>query len=241
MKARKKTTSLPEIALGTFSKAEAARIFTLGTRHIHSTDLGTEDPCYKVTCLSLKTSQPQVFPWELRPLKTLALSDSSKREELINKVLEDTGIQPKRNLSERVRCVLEELATNAIYHSYHNPDGQEKYPRRQVAHLTPEETITISYAANAQGVYLMVGDKGGSLCFDTVSSALRRCYGGNKTQIESKEGGAGLGLYMVFDAATHMKIELVEKKSTLISLWLADKASFNKERFSFNYFLRDHK
>jgi len=69
-----------------------------------------------------------------------------------------------------------------------------------------------------------------------ISQAFSRCYGDHSTQIEDKEGGAGLGVYMVFEAVTHLKVSVTPGVSTEFSCWISDKKHFDPEYFSFNFF-----
>ena len=71
-----------------------------------------------------------------------------------------------------------------------------------------------------------------------VAGAFKRCYGAASHQIESKESGAGLGLYMVFESATHMKVVVFPGKTTIVSCWLSDKPVDGSDYFSFNFFER---
>jgi anti-sigma regulatory factor (Ser/Thr protein kinase) len=130
---------------------------------------------------------------------------------------------------------LEELLTNAIYHGYRVHGGEEKYRRRSVVTLLTDELVSLSYARGESGLYLRVCDQAGTLGFSEVAESLRRCYE-SLPQVQQKEGGAGLGTYMVFDAITHIKFECIHGKSTTISCWLADHKTFQPDVFSFNFF-----
>ncbi len=89
------------------------------------------------------------------------------------------------------------------------------------------------------GLYLAIHDKGGTLSFQHVQDAFNRCYlGDQKDKIENKEGGAGLGLYMVFEAVTHLKVNITPGVSTVVSCWLQEKPRHVEESFSFNFFSR---
>lgn len=227
-----------KLLCGVLSKREAVATIGGGCRHVHSTALGTRDPAAKQTSDALAGQKVATYAWEpSTAVQPMLLGNSIDRAAVIQKVIVEGGIEKKRFLREKVSCVLEELITNALYHAYRNSAGSEKYARRKDVTLASQEVIEIRYQVTANGIYLSVSDKAGSLTFDDVARSLWRCYE-TSTQIESKESGAGLGTYMVFDAVTHLKFETKPGAYTIVSCWIADQRSYDPEAFSFNYFER---
>ena len=225
------------VICGLFSKKEAARHIASGTRHLHCSALGANDPCAKLTQAALQTRTFHPYPWELMTKPSeLSIVSSSERYNHIQDVIRIAGLSGKRDLREKLEGILEELVTNAIYHAYRKKDGTTKYARRDSITLADLEKIKVRFYATPEGIFLSVTDRGGSFGFDEVSKSFGRCYGSSLHQIEAKEGGAGLGIYMSFEAATHLKVVSVPGKETTVSCWLADKSSFDSDLFSFNFY-----
>ncbi len=236
--ALKLTHTTTEVISGVFSKKSAVDAIGNGCRHLHSSTLAERDPATKSTQEALSNSTVPTYPWESgNKIEELRLASSVDRQSLIHQVITRAGIEKKRYLREKAESVLEELLTNALFHAYRNPDGKEKYSRRSQVTLKSSEVITLRFQLSANGLFLSVEDLAGSLDFNEVAQALSRCYGPG-AQIENKEGGAGLGTYMVFDAVTHLKIVTSKGKKTTVSCWIADQKSHKQELFSFNFFER---
>lgn len=226
------------IDVGLFSKKDAAQKIAGGAQHVHSSMLGERDGCARATREALESGIVPTYPWEHRDkAETSAITSSADRYELISGLMGHPELKGRRVLRERMEIVLEELLTNALYHAYRTEDGSDKYPRKEAVRLdAPTETLQVSYSIHETGMYLSVRDRGGNFSFTDVACALGRCYGDSRKQIEAKESGAGLGLYMVFEAITHFKVECVQGSHTVISCWISDKKSYDPDTFSFNYF-----
>lgn len=221
---------------GVFTKKDSVATIVGGCRHIHSATLGPRDPAAKQTQDALDRAIVPVYSWEQTPTAApMILGNSADRAALIQEIVVSTGIAKKRFLKEKVTYVLEELITNALYHAYRNPAGKEKYARSSRVTLSSEEALTVRSQVTPNGIWLSVSDQAGSLAFKDVAMSLHRCYE-TKNQIENKEGGAGLGTYMVFDAVTHLKFVTIPGHSTVVSCWIADQRSYDPQAFSFNYF-----
>jgi len=227
-----------KLVTGLFSKKEAAEVIANGCRHIHSSTLGARDACALISREMLERSIQIPFPWELVKDSTLeSLRTSRERHALIHSIASGKKITGRRDLKEKMTSVLEELVTNAIYHSYVERDDTPRYPRQKPAVLADSERVDVRYHIVDEGIYLSVSDRGGGLSFSSVSRAFARCYGKrSEAQIEDKEGGAGLGLYMVFETVTHLKFVTVPGVRTEICCWIADKRSFDPDHFSLNFF-----
>lgn len=228
-----------ELVCGLFTKKEAAQLIANGTQHLHSIVKGKVDLCADITRENIDRNLLNAYPWE-KPHEATKnfLSSSKDRYKIIEEIIHGSKVPAKREMRERVHSVLEELLTNAIFHGYRNQKGVRRFPRGNSATLTDLEKIEIRYSASTEGVYLAVTDRAGSLILDDLSKSLSRCYAGSANQIETKESGAGLGMYMVFEATTHIKIVSEPKRQCTVSCWLADKVFFDPNDFSFNFYLR---
>lgn len=237
--AAKKRAERPvdEILTGLFSKKEAGSRIADGCRHLHSSPMGAREPGAVLTREAIVAGKIPTYQWELVKGSQGALVHSSTdRHAVIRQVAIESGAEAKRDLREKLASVLEELVSNAIYHAYMAPAGESKYPRQKPAQLAEDERIEVRFRATPTGIFLSVTDQGGALSFPKVAGSFRRCYGATERQIEDKESGAGLGLYMVFEVATHIKILRYPGRKTEISCWIAEKRAFDPDYFSFNFF-----
>ncbi len=224
------------LSCGLFSKKEASGLISSGVRHVHSSSLGERDSLAKITKDAIATGTPTPFPWEFLEANQIEISSSNQRTKVIETVLEAGSPHARRDLNDRITSVLEELLTNALFHSYLRADRSPKYPRHLPANLDRREKLILKHSAQRSGIYLSLQDKGGNFSFEDVAQSFLRCYGDSGQQISGKEGGAGLGLYMVFELATHLKVEIDKGHNTTVSCWLNDTRSLDPNFFSFNYF-----
>jgi anti-sigma regulatory factor (Ser/Thr protein kinase) len=236
-KAQKKSKPVPKTSFGLCSKREGAKLIANGVRHVHSSALGIRDSLAKATQTSIESGKVPQYSWEKGTATITATVKSSKdRFDIIKMILARPEFGTRRDLKERVQTVLEELLTNAIFHSYNNADGSPKYRRLDAISLAQTEWVHVEAKIDEAGICLKVKDAGGSHRFKDISDALARCYLQKESQIQTKEGGAGLGLYMIFDAATHWKIFSRPNRDTTITLWISDKKNYDPDTFSFNFF-----
>lgn len=236
--AQKIVTPPGEIFQGQITRAEAGRLIASGCQHLHSFPVHSNDNSFLLTERALNEGTVPIYQWEAESPRTLILKSSQQRQELLSSIKESHSGNIRRELLDKIGTVFEELCTNAIYHSY-QVGGGDKYPRKKVANLTDPERIGIYYAWENGGLYLCISDRGGTLKFENIADAFRRCYTpGKEKAIENKDGGAGLGFYMVFEAVSHLKIEVNEGISTLASCWIPEKAKQSADGFSFNFFGR---
>jgi anti-sigma regulatory factor (Ser/Thr protein kinase) len=235
--AKKKTTPDVSPHFGLLSKKEAAQKIAAGVSHVHSSVLGERDPLARMTSEALNQGTIPTFPWEKsQPTESVEVSTSAERYEIAAKLINHPMISGRRKTRESLEVIIEELLTNALYHAYHLQDGKEKYPRKLPVNLSASEKLKIRYSISKEGIYLSVSDHGGSLNFSDISSAFARTYGVDSPEIQGKEGGAGLGIFMVFEAATHYKAVCSPGKWCEISIWISDKRAEDVDHFSFNYF-----
>lgn len=239
--ARKKKAliKLEPIQVGLFSKAQAASLLVKGCIHIHSSSLGAKDPFYRQTIKSTNQAQIPKYFWEnSKGAKNLSIRLSTERQKIIQQILKSFKIKIRPQFGQKIESVLEELLTNAIFHAYHKQLGVEKYSRNQKVQLENSEKVEIIAKASELGVYISILDRGGNFSLEDVSQSLFRCYN-STSQIENKEGGAGLGMYLVYEAVTHLKIVTRHGKTTEVSCMIVDPREHDPDYFSFNYFEED--
>jgi CheY-like chemotaxis protein len=107
------------------------------------------------------------------------------REELENTFQEKVG-----NVGE-LKLVLDEIITNAIYHSPQNDEGREKYGGFYEVNLKKDEFIYISAYMDKEKYGIAIVDYKGNLKKDTVIFKLDR-----HINAEGMLDGSGRGIYM---------------------------------------------
>lgn len=239
MNTARKLASTKTVKTAYVDKKEGAKLIAKGIQHFHSSPQAAQDPLVQLTAEAMNRGEIPIFPWERMPkTQVTILRNSALRYEAISHIMSQHELSNNRKLCEKLGTVGEELITNAIFHSYRNSEGEEKYPRNLAVALPNEEAIRISSASDEVGLALSVTDFAGTLKFDTVQASFRRCYLSGEAAIETKESGAGLGFYMVYEMATHIKITVIDNHSTTLSCYFVKSRKADPNTFSFNYFRR---
>lgn len=118
---------------------------------------------------------------------------------------------------EMLETIADELVTNAIYNAPRTSDGQPKYAqlsRRHNVVLDEDEVGELQFACD--GKYLAVAqiDPFGALTRDTVISYLNRCLSKGPQQFSDASGGAGIGLFQVFQSLSKFIINIDPGRKT---------------------------
>jgi hypothetical protein len=181
--------------------------------------------------------------WGVEPY-TIELRESLKKQDYMREVLryaEELGCSNRT--AELIESIADELITNAIFNAPRGPDGKPKYahlPRRESVVLASDEAATLSFACD--GNYLALGtiDRFGALSRDLVVSYLNRCMVKGPAQLSEASGGAGLGLYRVFQSLSKFVVNLAPGRRTevvtLVDLRLSMK-QFRSAAKSFHVFV----
>ncbi len=138
------------------------------------------------------------------PVNYARLRDFEGRGKAIDTVLE---FAEQSNMRRQVRSaigqVCEELLMNALYDApvdnEGNPIFAEVDPHERVHSRSPRP-VSIRYAATDQMFAIAVRDRFGRLAKNTILSYIEKCIK-SPNQIDRKTYGAGLGLYLVANAA----------------------------------------
>ena len=146
---------------------------------------------------------------------------------------------------EMVETVVDELVTNAIYNAPRDASGNAKYAkmsRREPVVLEPHEIGTLEFACDGNHIAVSQSDPFGALTHDTIVSYLTRCLVKGPQQISDASGGAGIGLYRVFQSLSKFIINIEPGVRTevisLIDLRLSMK-QFRQLPKSFHIFVAD--
>lgn len=116
----------------------------------------------------------------------------------------------RRSVRAAIGQVCEELLMNALYDAPVDGRGQPLFAavdhRARLDRLSPRP-VSIRYAAKPRGFAVSVRDRFGRLDKRTVVRYLEKCLHGPE-QIDRKAHGAGLGIYLVANAASQLVVNV---------------------------------
>ena len=125
------------------------------------------------------------------------------------------GLPPVRR-SQLIQ-IAEELVTNAFFDAPIDASGTHVFhhlDRRQQAELGPSRTVEVTLWADEMRFGVSVCDSFGSLTVDEFRTSLERGFRRGEDQIRSAAGGAGLGLFSVYLAASQLTTAITPGKRT---------------------------
>jgi hypothetical protein len=138
------------------------------------------------------------------PVHYERLRDFEGRGKAIQTVLDFAeGAKMRRQVRSAIGSVCEELLMNALYDAPVDEDGRaifaEVDPHERTKMRTPRP-VSIRYAATEDMFAVAVRDRFGRLAKNTILAYIEKCIH-SPNQIDRKTYGAGLGLYLVANAA----------------------------------------
>ncbi len=152
------------------------------------------------------------------------LTQASRREARLDRMREFFA---KHGLSERtistIADVSEELVTNALYDAPVEAGFfKAAIPRTEDVALPAERACEISYGIDDGIVFVRLRDTFGALTRPRLLGVLTRCNT-RSVKLDESRGGAGLGLWRVFSAASTLAITIDPGCSTDILIGIATK------------------
>ncbi len=136
---------------------------------------------------------------------------------LLDPYLREIGCN--KRLAELAKSVADELVTNAVYNAPADPSGRPKYttrPRTEPVTLARGEEAHFRCASDGQTLAVSVEDPFGRLQRITTLSYLRKCLLPKVAQINNKQGGAGMGLYYIYESLNNLIINVAPGRRTEI-------------------------
>jgi hypothetical protein len=177
----------------------------------------------ELICTSEKILRGDIFglekylQWGIEPYR-LRIDDSRGKPDYIKQVADYAA---RLGCQERtiglVETVVDEVVTNAIYNAPRDGWGRPKYAhldRREPVTLEPEESAELLFACDGDYIGVAQVDRFGALTQDTVVTYLTRCLAKGPDQVAYKPGGAGIGLYSVFQSLSKFIINIEPGKRT---------------------------
>ena len=158
--------------------------------------------------------------------RTAMLASASRREARFERMREYFG---KQGLGERlittVIDVAEELVMNALYDApVESGFFQRARQRFEDVNLPPDRACEISYGIEDDTVFVRLRDPFGALSRGRLLEVLNRCNASSNVELDESRGGAGLGLWRVFQAASTISITVVPQQLTevLVGIGIKD-------------------
>ncbi|WP_372655277.1 SpoIIE family protein phosphatase [Halobacteriovorax sp.] len=138
-----------------------------------------------------------------------------------------------------LKIISNELLTNAIYHSGEGDVFTERssMQRKSTPVLTDLESVDYTLAVGHENIAICVTDFTGKLSRDIIIENLERSF--REREHQSKNGGAGLGLFLAFSYANQLIVRTTPGKCTEVICIIEKNKRFKmyKERItSFHYF-----
>ncbi|MCB0309451.1 MAG: hypothetical protein KDD48_08770, partial [Bdellovibrionales bacterium] len=170
--------------------------------------------------------------------------DSTSKNQQVQKVGEFVRtLQCDERFVRLAEVVADEMIMNALYDAPVDKTGKPMYahlPRTQPVKLDKGKAF-LEYGSDGRYFGIVCTDYFGALKAQTVVSYLRKCFLQDDYQVDSKQGGAGVGFYMIFQSISQLVINIEEGKQTetigLIDIRPLYKDSKKKTK-SFNIFVR---
>ncbi len=117
----------------------------------------------------------------------------------------------RRRLVSLLQDAAEELVTNAVYDAPVDANGKPLFAsldRRQRVELPARGAAVLTMAADDQQAAVAVRDPYGSLVAVTARRFVSKGLRGGPDQIDTKQGGAGLGLTRVYQMVDHLALRM---------------------------------
>jgi hypothetical protein len=152
----------------------------------------------------------KAMPWGVKIYSTL-VGDYQEKSVVISAVSDfATAVGVRRKYRESIEQVLDELLMNALYDAPVDAAGKQMFadvPTKTRISLRMEQKAVVQYACEGNMFALSVRDSFGALKGDTIVKYLDKCLHAEQ-QIDRKAGGAGLGLYIISNAATQFVVNI---------------------------------
>ena len=145
-------------------------------------------------------------------------SKRSARFDRMREFFETQGL-PER-LVTTLMDVGEELVMNGLYDA--PKDGgfhTEVHSRNEDVELPPERACEISYGIEDANAFVRLRDPFGALTRERLIQVLSRCaVGHGEVEIDPSRGGAGLGMWRIFSAASTLAVTVVPGSITDVTV-----------------------
>jgi hypothetical protein len=152
----------------------------------------------------------KLVPWGVK-VYSILVGDYQEKSVAISSVSDfAAAIGVRRKYRESIEQCLDEMLMNALYDAPVDQAGKQLFadvPTKTRISLRMEQKAVVQYACDGNTFALSVRDSYGALKGETVVQYLHKCLY-SEQQIDRKTGGAGLGLYIISNAATQFVVNI---------------------------------
>ena len=192
---------------------------------------------------TMTTDKPRLLDW-LGPEvsgRRVRMSHASRRVERLDRMREfmaENGIAERT--IEQLRDAAEELLTNAFYDAPVTAGAYDQPISRELDVALPDKyACDLAYGVHRELAIVRVRDPFGSLSRRRLVEVLSRCARTDmQVEVDESMGGAGLGMWRIFTAATFVAVSVVKHGHTEILVGIAKRAPGPKP-FAFHLFFRE--
>lgn len=171
---------------------QAVWVSSIATRILHGDVFGVE----------------KTMPWGVR-VYSMLVGDYNEKSVAIAAISDFAGAMGvRRKYREGIEQSIDELLMNALYDAPVDQGGKPVFaevPTKSRLSLRLEQKALVQYACDGDTFAVSVRDPYGTLTKETVVKFLDKCLHAAE-QIDRKVGGAGLGFYIVANAASQVAI-----------------------------------
>lgn len=222
-------------------------IFQRSVRHVVARSADVDDLAVVLRCL-LARRAPSPDEW-------LAKAQAEERIEIRRAHEKHDAIDRTRSfvasleIADRLvanAChIVEELLTNAVFNAPVSDDtGEHLHARKKRTEdvaLPDGKHVELLLRTDGHRLAMSVRDPWGTLSAGHVHGYLAKGFRRGADQVDAKEGGAGLGLYQVFEGASHLVVVIERRVRTEVTALIeagGTYRSFALESKSLNVFER---
>jgi hypothetical protein len=172
-----------------------------------------------------------------RRVSLIAANRRVDRIERMSEFFAEHGVGERTN--QLLRDVAEELLTNAFYDAPAAAGASKPIARTVDVTLPDESPCDMSYGCSDDFAIVHVRDPFGALTRSRIVEVLVRCARTDmRVEVDESMGGAGLGLWRIFSAASFVAISVVEGHHTDVLVGLAKKSAGGQRPYAFHLFFR---
>jgi hypothetical protein len=144
--------------------------------------------------------------------------------------------------TQLLRDAAEELLTNAFYDAPVAAGALDQpISRTQDVSLSDDNACDMVYGCRDDLAIVRVRDPFGSLSRTRLVEVLTRCARTDmRVEVDETMGGAGLGLWRIFSAASFVAIAVVNNRHTEFLVGIAKRVAAAPRPFAFHLFFQDH-
>jgi hypothetical protein len=158
------------------------------------------------------------LPWGARVIDYAVASSAEKDTvfERIETFMADIGMRGR--LVRRIKALADEMLMNAIYDApLDRATGAPKYAhqrRAKAVQLAPNERPIFSFGSDGERFVMGIRDPFGALKPQTLKAYIHKGLRRGDDQIDRKEGGAGLGLFLLYEGLNSLCLNLTPGEAT---------------------------